>query len=149
MILPDEYEKNVPQAIISPVAHKLIVDYFSKRRKPSEKKVATICDGVIILSESSLSDGKSVLHDATTTALPGFMEQSIFCGARLFLGDCTYFRELPISLLHLVWTPETLLGSILSPGVLQYPLHASKADSEIVIQSTRLTVQHQKVCRLV
>ena len=41
----------------------------------------------MVLSESSLPDGKSVLHDATTTALPGIMEQGIFWATRAFLGD--------------------------------------------------------------
>ncbi len=90
VFLPGGHEKGVVQVINSPVTHKLMVDYFPKTRKPSRKSIAAICHGVMVLSESSLPDGKSVLHDATTTALPGFMEQSIFWGTRLFLGDCTY-----------------------------------------------------------
>ena len=87
VFLPGGHEKSVVQVINSPITHKLIADYFPQTRKPSKKNVAAICHGVMVLSESSLSDGKSVLHDATTTALPGFMEQSIFWGTRLFLGD--------------------------------------------------------------
>lgn len=87
VFLPGGHEKGVVQVINSPVTHKLMVDYFPQTRKPSKKNVAAICHGVMVLSESSLPDGKSVLHDATTTALPGFMEQSIFWGTRLFLGD--------------------------------------------------------------
>lgn len=88
VFLPGGHEKGVVQVINSPVTHKLIVDYFPQTWKPSKKNVAAICHGVMVLSESSLPDGKSVLHDVTTTALPGFMEQSIFWGTRLFLGDC-------------------------------------------------------------
>lgn len=88
VFLPGGHEKGVVQVINSPVTHKLMADYFPQTRKPSRKNVAAICHGVMVLSESSLPDGKSVLHDATTTALPGFMEQSIFWGTRLFLGDC-------------------------------------------------------------
>ena len=87
VFLPGGHEKSVVQVINSPITHKLIADYFPQTRKPSKKNVAAICHGVMVLSESSLPDGKSVLHDATTTALPGFMEQSIFWGTRLFLGD--------------------------------------------------------------
>ena len=87
VFLPGGHEKGVVQVINSPITHRLIADYFPKTRKPSKKSVAAICHGVMVLSESSLPDGKSVIHDATTTALPGFMEQSIFWGTRAFLGD--------------------------------------------------------------
>ena len=87
VFLPGGHEKGVVQVINSPVTHKLMADFFPQTRKPSKKSVAAICHGVMVLSESSLPDGKSVLHHATTTALPGFMEQSIFWGTRLFLGD--------------------------------------------------------------
>lgn len=87
VFLPGGHEKGVVQVINSPVTHRLIADYFPKTRKPSKKNVAAMCHGVMVLSESSLPDGKSVIHDATTTALPGFMEQSIFWGTRAFLGD--------------------------------------------------------------
>ena len=91
VFLPGGHEKGVVQVINSPVTHKLMVDYFPQTRKPSRKNVAAVCHGVMVLSESYLPDGKSVLHDVTTTALPGFMEQSIFWGTRLFLGDCKTF----------------------------------------------------------
>ena len=87
VFLPGGHEKGVVQVINSPVTHRLMADYFPKTRKPSKKNVAAICHGVMVLSESSLPDGKSVLHDATTTALPGFMEQGIFWATRAFLGD--------------------------------------------------------------
>lgn len=87
VFLPGGHEKGVVQVINSPVTHRLMVEYFPKTRKPSRKTVAAICHGVMVLSESSLPDGKSVIHDATTTALPGFMEQSIFWATRAFLGD--------------------------------------------------------------
>ena len=85
--LPGGHEKGVTQVINSPVVHRLIADYFPKTKKPSRKSCAAICHGVMVLSDSSLPSGKSVLHDVTTTALPGAMEQSIFWGTRLFLGD--------------------------------------------------------------
>ena len=87
VFLPGGHEKGVVQVINSPITHKLLAEYFPKTRKPSGKNIAAICHGVMVLSESSLPNGKSVLHDATTTALPGFMEQSIFWATRAFLGD--------------------------------------------------------------
>ena len=87
VFLPGGHEKSVVQVINSPTVHQLIADYFPKTRKPSQKCCTAICHGVMVLSESSLPDGKSVIHDATTTALPGTMEQGIFWATRAFLGD--------------------------------------------------------------
>ena len=87
VFLPGGHEKGVKQVIDSSEVHKLLIDYFPKTRKPSKKAVAAICHGVMVLSESLLPDGKCVIHDATTTALPGTMEQGIFWGTRAFLGD--------------------------------------------------------------
>lgn len=87
VFLPGGHEKGVIQVINSPKVHKLMAEYFPKTKKPSKKSCVAICHGVMVLSESSLPSGKSVLHDATTTALPGTMEQSIFWATRLFLGD--------------------------------------------------------------
>lgn len=87
VFLPGGHEKSVVQIINSPIVHKLLADYFPKTRKPSKKCCSAICHGVMVLSESSLSTGNSVIHDATTTALPHAMEQGIFWGTRAFLGD--------------------------------------------------------------
>lgn len=68
--------------------HELIAAYFPLTKKPEGKKsVAAVCHGVMVLSSATKPDGKSVLHDVTTTALPAFMEEGIFWGTRLFLGD--------------------------------------------------------------
>lgn len=75
------------QVIKSPITHRLLVKYFPKTRKPFRKNIAAMCHGVMVLSESSLPEGKSVLHDSTTTALPGFMEPPIFRATRAFLGN--------------------------------------------------------------
>ena len=92
VFLPGGHEKGVVQVINSPTVHKLVAEYFPLTRKPSKKSCAAICHGVMVLSESSVpaQDGKrgrSVIHDATTTALPGLFEQSIFWGTRAVLGD--------------------------------------------------------------
>jgi len=87
VFLPGGHEKGVRQVIDSPIIQKALAGYFLQTRKPSTKSVAAICHGVLGLSEATSANGKSVLHDATTTALPGMMEQGIFWGTRLFLGD--------------------------------------------------------------
>jgi putative intracellular protease/amidase len=87
VFLPGGHEKGVRQVIDSPIIQRALAEYFPQTEKPSKKAVAAICHGVLGLSEAKLEDGKSVLHDATTTALPGMMEQGIFWSTRLVLGD--------------------------------------------------------------
>lgn len=87
VFLPGGHEKGVIQVINSPIVHRLLADYFPQTRKPSRKSCAAICHGVMCLSETTLPGGKSAIHDATTTALPGMMEQSIFWATRAILGD--------------------------------------------------------------
>jgi putative intracellular protease/amidase len=87
IFLPGGHEKGVRQIIDSSVVHAHLASYFPQTKKPSRKTVAAICHGVQVLAATHLPDGKSVLHDVTTTALPGFMEGSIFWMTRLFLGD--------------------------------------------------------------
>ena len=87
LFFPGGHEKGVRQVIDSTDLHKKLAAYFPLTRKPSRKSVAAICHGVMAVAEAKLPDGKSVMHDATTTALPGFMEGSIFWATRLWLGD--------------------------------------------------------------
>ena len=87
IFLPGGHEKGVRQIIDSAVVQQLLAEYFPQTKKPSRKSVAAICHGVQVLATASLPDGKSVLHDVTTTSLPGLMEGSIFWATRLFLGD--------------------------------------------------------------
>ena len=87
VFLPGGHEKGVVQVINSPRVHQLIAEYFPQTRKPSKKSISAICHGVMVLSETSGADGKCIIHDATTTALPAMFEQSIFWGTRLVLGD--------------------------------------------------------------
>jgi hypothetical protein len=84
---PGGHEKSVRQIMDSATLQKHIAEYFPQTRKPSHKTVAAICHGVQVLSAATLSDGKSVLHDVTTTALPGAMESSIYWLTCSFLGD--------------------------------------------------------------
>lgn len=87
IFLPGGHEKGVRQLIDSPIMHKHIASYFPATKKPSKKYVAAVCHGVMVLSETEGADGKSVLHECTTTALPARFEQVAFWGTRLFLGD--------------------------------------------------------------
>lgn len=85
--LPGGHDKAVRQTMDSEILQKHIASYFPQTRKPSRKVVAAVCHGVQTLSAATLPNGKSVLHDATTTALQGVMESSIFWITRPFLGD--------------------------------------------------------------
>jgi len=87
LFFPGGHEKGVRQAIDSPIIHKLIASYFPYTRKPSAKSVAAICHGVLAVSNSSLPNGKSVLHDVTTTTLPTTFEGTAYWGTKMFLGD--------------------------------------------------------------
>lgn len=87
VFLPGGHEKGVRQIIGSSVVHKLLVSYFPNTKKPSHKVLAAICHGVQVLAEASFEDGKSVIQDARTTALPAAFEQGIYQATRLFLGD--------------------------------------------------------------
>src|SRR5882757_8540265 len=82
---PGGHEKSVRQIIDSESLQKHIAIYFPQTRKPSCKTVAAICHGVQVIAASKSTEGESVLHDATTTALPGAMESSIYWLTRLFL----------------------------------------------------------------
>ncbi|KAJ6788236.1 hypothetical protein PWT90_04380 [Aphanocladium album] len=88
VFLPGGHEKGVRQVIDSPVVHALLAAYFPQTKKPSARKaVGAVCHGVMVLSETKTSDGRSVLYGVQTTALPTRFEQLAFWGTRLFLGD--------------------------------------------------------------
>ena len=111
VFLPGGHEKGVRQLIDSSAVHDLLRKFFplTDRSSSDTKVVAAICHGVQALAftsspesplESPLLPGgtagqlcersagyRSIIHDATTTALPGFMETSITTATRLFLGD--------------------------------------------------------------
>jgi putative intracellular protease/amidase len=87
VFLPGGHEKGVRQLIDSPIIHKHLAEYFPATIKPSTKTVAAVCHGVMVLSETEGADGKSIIHECDTTALPAKFEQAAFWGTRLFLGD--------------------------------------------------------------
>lgn len=87
VFLPGGHEKGVRQLIDSPVMQTYLSSYFPATIKPSSKTVAAVCHGVMVLSETKGPDGKSVIHECVTTALPARFEQVAFWGTRAFLGD--------------------------------------------------------------
>jgi putative intracellular protease/amidase len=87
VFLPGGHEKGVRQLIDSPIIHKHLASYFPATVKPSKKTIAAVCHGVMVLSETPLPDGKSVIHECVTTALPARFEQVAYWGTRAFLGD--------------------------------------------------------------
>ncbi|KAH6682474.1 class I glutamine amidotransferase-like protein [Halenospora varia] len=87
VFLPGGHEKSVRQLIDSDIIHKHLAAYFPTTQKPSPKTVAAVCHGVMVLSETNGEDGKSVIHECVTTALPTRFEQAAFWGTRAFLGD--------------------------------------------------------------
>jgi len=87
IFLPGGHEKSVRQLIDSPIIHKHLASYFPTTLKPSKRVVAAVCHGVMVLSETTGSNGKSIIHECVTTALPARFEQVAYWGTRAFLGD--------------------------------------------------------------
>lgn len=107
VFLPGGHDKGVRQIIDSPTIKRLLVSYFpltkkesgsggKKESEPAGKKVlAAVCHGVMVLSEALVFDeegeekdeGKSVMRECTTTALPAVFEGVAYQGTRLWLGD--------------------------------------------------------------
>jgi hypothetical protein len=87
VFLPGGHDKGVRQVIDSSTVHDLLGAYFPRTKKPSDKSIAAICHGVLVLAETNLSDGKSALHDLLTTTLPATFERTAYWGTWAFLGD--------------------------------------------------------------
>jgi putative intracellular protease/amidase len=95
VFLTGGHDKGVRQIIDSSIMHNLLADYFPRTRRTAAPKrtLAAICHGVQVLAftpantTTSSGKSKSIIHDAKTTALPAFMEESIFWLTRPFLGD--------------------------------------------------------------
>lgn len=65
----------------------MLAEYFPHCQKPDKKACGAICHGVQALAHTVGKDGKSVIHDVNTTALPGSFENAAYFGTRLVLGD--------------------------------------------------------------
>ena len=101
VFLPGGHEKGVRQLIDAEPIHKQLQIYFPQTKKDgSDKKVlAAICHGVQVLAftpDPEIMD-KSILHACRTTALPSFMESTIYTMTSPFLGDYykTYGKGTP------------------------------------------------------
>ncbi|KAG9228906.1 class I glutamine amidotransferase-like protein [Amylocarpus encephaloides] len=86
IFLPGGHDKGVRQLLDSPIIHAHLASYFPRTRKPSARCVAAVCHGVMVLSETEGHDGRSVIHECETTALPTRFEQAAFWGTRVWLG---------------------------------------------------------------
>ncbi|KAI0157106.1 class I glutamine amidotransferase-like protein [Hypoxylon sp. FL1284] len=120
VLFPGGHDKGVRQIIDSPVVHRLMVDYFPKTKRPSTKVVAAVCHGVMVLSESKDADGRSVIQDCNTTALPAKFEQAAYWGTRAFLSDYykTYGRgsdDVEVAVKKVLASPSQFKAS-LNPG---------------------------------
>lgn len=87
VFLPGGHDKGVRQILDSLKAQQLLAEYFPQCKAPGKKACAAICHGVQALAHAKGADGKSVLYEVNTTALPGIFENSAYHGTRLFLGD--------------------------------------------------------------
>ena len=87
VFLPGGHEKGVRQVIDSSAVHAHLAAYVPLTKQPSNRAVAAVCHGVMVLSTAKDAQGKSLIHDKTTTALMGGHEQGIWQATRLWLGD--------------------------------------------------------------
>ncbi|KAH9890797.1 class I glutamine amidotransferase-like protein [Xylariomycetidae sp. FL2044] len=88
VVLPGGHDKGVRQIIESDAVHRLLLDYFPKTKRPAGRKaIAAVCHGVMVLSETRAADGRSILRDCLTTALPARFEQGVYWATRPLLGD--------------------------------------------------------------
>ena len=87
VFLPGGHEKSIRQIIEDVKVQEHLANYVPETRKPGRKSLAAICHGVQVLSAASNGEGKSVIHDLETTALPSRMEGLAFWGTRMMLGD--------------------------------------------------------------
>lgn len=71
VFVPGGHEKNVRQLLDSERAQHLMAAYWPLIKKPGKKVCGAVCHGVQLLAHTKGDDGKSILHDVTTTALVG------------------------------------------------------------------------------
>jgi putative intracellular protease/amidase len=102
VFLPGGHEKGVRQLIDAEPIHKQLQIYFPLTQKAgsgNKKVLAAICHGVQVLAytpDLEVKD-KSIIHACKTTALPSFMESTIYAVTNPFLGDYykTYGKGTP------------------------------------------------------
>jgi ThiJ/PfpI family-like len=87
LFFPGGHDKGVRQALDSTTIRKHLASFWPGTKKPGKKTVAAVCHGVLVVSETTGADGKSILHDAKTTTLPNTFESGIWWATRPLLGD--------------------------------------------------------------
>jgi putative intracellular protease/amidase len=119
--LPGGHGKGMSQILESPTVLKHLATYFPQTKKPSKKTIAAIGQSILPLARAKMADGKSVLHDATTTCLPDIFEDIAFWVTRPLLGDYykTYgpgFTEVEREVKEALEDPDTQFKSSRLPG---------------------------------
>jgi putative intracellular protease/amidase len=91
IFLPGGHDKQMKQYITSESLHKHLAEYMplTKKGSSSNKAAVAVCHGVQTLAAADAADGtgNSVIYDFVTTSLTNLLENSVFWGTRLFLGD--------------------------------------------------------------
>lgn len=101
VFLPGGHEKGVRQLIDAEPIHRQLQEYFplTKKSGSGKKVLAAICHGVQVLAYTPDPEfrDKSIIHACKTTALPSFMESTIYTMTSPFLGDYykTYGKGTP------------------------------------------------------
>ncbi len=90
MLLPGGHDKGMREYLDSPYLQ-AIASHFLLSNKP----VAAICHGVVLLARSRNRAGQSVISDYKTTALLKSQELTAHHMTRLWLGD--YYRTYPVT----------------------------------------------------
>jgi putative intracellular protease/amidase len=88
LFLPGGHAPGMRQYLASPDVAALITAFFA-----SPKPIAAICHGVLAAARAKRADGTSVLHGATTTCLPKYMERAAYFST--FWRRGRYYRTYP------------------------------------------------------
>lgn len=88
MLLPGGHAPGMREYLESKVLQGLVTAMFA-----TDKPVAAVCHGVLVVGRALGADGRSVLHGRRTTALLASQELLAWNLTRLWLGD--YYRTYP------------------------------------------------------
>jgi protease I len=88
LMLPGGHDKGMKEYLSSKIVQKIISEFFA-----SDKPVAAICHGTLVVGRSSSVNGRSVLWGRKTTGLTRNQELIAYNLTRIYLGD--YYRTYP------------------------------------------------------
>lgn len=88
LFIPGGHAPGMKTMIDSEVAQEICCHFFA-----TDKPVAAVCHGVLLLARSKDQQDKSVIHGRHTTALPASMELSAWAVTMPWLGS--YYRTYP------------------------------------------------------